>query len=50
MRQAIIWANDGLFLWRIYASLGLNELKFAYCMQLEIYPSIRMGINIASER
>ena len=25
-RQAIIRTNDGLVLWRIYASLGLNEL------------------------
>ena len=25
-RQAIIWTNDGLVHWRIYASLGLNEL------------------------
>ena len=26
-RQAIIWTNDDLGYWRIYASLGLNELK-----------------------
>ena len=25
-RQAIIWTNDGQVCWRIYASLGLNEL------------------------
>ena len=25
--QAIIWTNDGLVYWRIYASLGLNELN-----------------------
>ena len=25
-RQAIIWINDGQVCWRIYASLGLNEL------------------------
>ena len=25
-RQAIIWTIDGLVYWRIYASLGLNEL------------------------
>ena len=25
-RQAIIWTNDGLVYWCIYASLGLNEL------------------------
>ena len=25
--QAIIWTNGGLGWWRIYASLGLNELK-----------------------
>ena len=24
-RQAIIWINDDLVYWRIYASLGLNE-------------------------
>ena len=27
--QAIIWTNDGLSYWRIYASLGLNELTVA---------------------
>ena len=26
MEQAIIWTNDGLVYWRIYASLGPNEL------------------------
>ena len=25
-RQSIIWTNDGLVYWRIYASLGLSEL------------------------
>ena len=25
--QAIIWINVGMFYWRIYASLGINELK-----------------------
>ena len=25
-RQAIMWANDDMVYWRIYASLGLNEL------------------------
>ena len=25
-RQTIIWTNNGWFYWRIYASLGLNEL------------------------
>ena len=25
-RQAIIWTRGGLVYWRIYASLGLNEL------------------------
>ena len=31
-RQAIIWTNDGLGWWRIYASFNLNELiePFAY--------------------
>ena len=24
-QQAIIWTNDGLVYWGIYASLGLNE-------------------------
>ena len=27
IRQAIIWTNDGIVYWRIYASLGLNELR-----------------------
>ena len=26
-RQGIIWTNDGLVYWRIYASLGHSELK-----------------------
>ena len=26
-RQAIIWTNDGIVYWRMYVSLGLNELK-----------------------
>ena len=26
-RQAIIWTNDGIINWRVYASLGLNNLK-----------------------
>ena len=25
--QAIIWSNDGIVYWRVYALLGLNELK-----------------------
>ena len=28
-REAIIWSNVGMLYWRIYASLGLNELKHA---------------------
>ena len=24
--EAIIWTDDGLFYWHIYASIGLNEL------------------------
>ena len=27
-RQSIIWTNDGLGWWRIYASLGLNQLTY----------------------
>ena len=26
-RQAIIWVNDDLDYWRIYASIGLHELN-----------------------
>ena len=29
-RQAIVWTNDGSVYWRIYASLGLNELINIY--------------------
>ena len=29
-RQAIIWTNDDPVKWRIYASLGLNELIETY--------------------
>ena len=28
-RRVIIWTSDGLVYWRIYASLGLNELNKA---------------------
>ena len=30
-RQAIIWTSDGLDDWRIYASLGLAEIKLCKC-------------------
>ena len=35
-RQATIWINDGLVSWRIYASLGLNEINMVqgYFIQL----------------
>ena len=40
-RQAIIWKNDGLGYWHIYASLGLNEkcevLKFCEETQIEVH-------------
>ena len=29
-RQAIIWNNDGIIYWRIYASLGFNEFSIAW--------------------
>ena len=29
-QQAIIWTNDGIVYWRIYASLDLNELTHSY--------------------
>ena len=32
--KAIIWANDGLDYWHIYASLGLNELMHIKCTTL----------------
>ena len=35
--QAIIWTNDGLFYWHIYASYGLNEL-------IVFFSSISQGI------
>ena len=25
-RQTIVWTNDGIVYWRIYASLGLDDL------------------------
>ena len=50
-QQAIIWTNDGLFYWRIYATFDLNEListskgvsgpqydvpvDFVYCISLD---------------
>ena len=33
-RQAIIWTNDSIFYWRIYASLDLNKLNFDYSLGL----------------
>ena len=38
-RQAIIWKNDGLGYWHIYASLGLNELTcevLNFCEETQI--------------
>ena len=33
--KAIIWANDDLVYWRIYTSLGLNELiQYQHTMKL----------------
>ena len=28
-QQAIIWTNDGIVYWHLYASLGLNEYMFS---------------------
>ena len=43
-RQVIIWTNDGLVYWRIYASLGLNEIiTIAYYM-LYAWRSVVFGI------
>ena len=36
-RQPIIWTNDGLVYWRIYASLGLNELSLPNGQMLECH-------------
>ena len=38
-QQAIIWSNDGLVYWCIYASLGLNELSqyaVEFCPRISI--------------
>ena len=35
-QQDIIWTNDGLFHWHIYASLGLNELTHQPLGDVEI--------------
>ena len=44
-RQDIIWTNDGLIYWHIYASLDLNELvNFFNIRQLStsFYPSVKV--------
>ena len=33
--QAITWTNDGLIYWRIYASLGHNDLKMVCVYAIE---------------
>ena len=51
-RQGIIWTNDGLVYWRIFASLGLVEfndsIHFRLCKSMKIwaYYSIWPGIQI----
>ena len=39
-RQAIIWYNDGLGFWRIYASLGFNECFSLIKPPLQLYISL----------
>ena len=49
-RQAIIWTNDGLVYWGIYASLGLNELivSTAYSIHTHIqYHDLDMSPMLA---
>ena len=56
-RQAIIWTNDGLGWWRIYASPGLNESKrqhitYIHCCSsckhgaYHVYHSSRSGVGV----
>ena len=47
-RQAIIWTNDGLVYWRIYAPLGLNEL-IKPCRKLNITHFAMRGMITVSE-
>ena len=41
--QAISWTNGGIVYWRIYASLGLNELKTWYHETVDRYVLIDMS-------
>ena len=53
-QQPIIWINDGLVFWRIYASLGLNELihflsvtdRISLHGMLKAHNTIKCKINI----
>ena len=33
-RQAIVWTNEGVSDWRMYASLGLDEYTWTFCWML----------------
>ena len=43
--QAIIWTNGDLVYWRIYASLGLNEL--IYCKTSSISRTKSQSLNVS---
>ena len=49
MRQAIIWTNDSIIYWRIYASLGRDELTVIYII-LEISIHVIIDDNVPDNK
>ena len=43
-QQDIIWSNDGMFYWHLYASLGLNELN-DYHFMMTFHETSRLTLN-----
>ena len=46
-RQAIVWTNDSLFLWRIYASLGLSELMVFLSLSWTLFGHCQVTIQLS---
>ena len=47
-QQTIIWTNDGPVYWRIYASLGLDELMEPQFMGLLPCKSVMTGVTVST--
>ena len=49
-RQTIIWNNDGLVYWRIYASLGLDELNLQDTQQVMTKQSMQLSYRFSEKK